>query len=90
MLDWGEFLSKVTLSKDCFIKFILYFEIKFECLDFSCNSCFFLFFFFDIDINKIENNAFYRKLLDDSEIKNKPHKFREKISSVIQIQLNQY
>lgn len=50
----------------------------------------FSFFFIEIDINKIENNAFYRKLLDDSEIKNKPHKFREKISSVIQIQLNLY
>lgn len=48
----------------------------------------FFFFFIEIDINKIENNAFYRKLLDDSELKNKPHKIREKISSVIQIQLN--
>lgn len=43
----------------------------------------FFFFFIEIDINKILNNAFYRKLLDDSEIKNKPHKIREKISAVI-------
>lgn len=38
----------------------------------------FFFFFIEIDINKIENNAFYRKLLDDSEIQNKTIKLEKK------------
>lgn len=81
MLDWGEFLSKEMLSRDSFITFILYLKIEIKLLDASCDSCFS--FFIDIDIYKIENNAFYWKLVDDSEIKNKPHKIREKISAVI-------
>lgn len=88
MLDWGEFLSKEMLSRDSFITFILYLKIEIKLLDASCDSCFS--FFIDIDIYKIENNAFYWKLVDDSEIQNKTHKIREKISSVIQIQLNLY
>lgn len=88
MLDWGEFLSKEMLSRDSFITFILYLKIEIKFLDASCYSCFS--FFIDIDIYKIENNAFYWKLVDDSEIKNKPNKIREKISAVIQIQLNLY